>query len=327
MKLKTIFTAIYLCAGTFLSCTHESLTDREEENGTTDLSVVFAVEDMKTKTETEIDDELKLNGFFVALYEAETNTFIDSKIVNNPSPSQTTTDKVSAPTYSTNFENIPIGKSGKSVYAVVIANSGLVSLVAGSDIPANTTVTTTTLAPSTLVKAGKSGTVTLVLSTAINKTPTTITVPMTQLAARIDFVGVTVENNANTFTPTRISLSGGNAETLVSIYNNEAVENMVYQKLSDVSKTWLSGGTTSFYTYEYKPGLSLTMTITGNFSDSSQEKTFTLDVSELLRASNLTLTKGHLYKITGECQSTANPTIHWAIVDVEDITVNIPSFN
>ena len=324
MKLGTIITAFFLCAGTFASCTHESIMDQEKDE-VANLSVVFAVGEMKTKTDYTHPDsnETLVNEFFVALYDTN-NNFIDSKVVKDAKSSETVTDQDSknTPAYSVNFENIRIGKTGKNVYAVVVANSGLTTLKAGSDIPANTSVTTTTFTPAALVKAGKSETVTLSTpSTATNNKPTRITVPMTQLSARIDFMGVTVENS--TFTPTNLTLSGGNAKTLVSIYYNNDVENTEYMNLDNVSKSWSKEGAASFYTYEYKPGLSLSLTITGKFSGTSQSKTLNLDVTQLLATKDLILTKGHLYKITGKYVPAIHPTIVWSVEDWESGESNV----
>ena len=215
MRIVKLVSGISLTVLGLFSCTSEELIG-EQEQGDAALSVVLSVGDVSTKA---IDspatddgyaiataDEIKINDFYVAIFDAETNIKIAEKtIAATASSSDVTAVTIdSKPGYKVDFNDVYLRNlsADKKVYAMVIANaSSLYTTLSGYDNYSDyvdatkTAINTQFFEADKLAKAGKSDAAALVKGTTI-----TLTVPLTQLSARIDFGTISAVTKAGTET-------------------------------------------------------------------------------------------------------------------------------
>lgn len=215
MRIVKLVSGISLTVLGLFSCTSEELIG-EQEQGDAALSVVLSVGDVSTKA---IDspatddgyaiataDEIKVNDFYVAIFDGKTNIKIaDKTIAATASSSDVEVVTIdSKPGYKVDFNDVYLRNlsTGKQVYALVITNaSSLYTTLSGYDNysdyvdEAKTAINTQSFEADKLAKAGKSDAVALVTGTT-----TTLTVPLTQLSARIDFGTISAVTKAGTGT-------------------------------------------------------------------------------------------------------------------------------
>lgn len=210
MRIVKLVSGISLAVLGLFSCTSEELIG-EQEQGDVALSVVLSVGDVSTKA---IDspatddgyaiataDEIKINDFYVAIFDAKTNIKIADKTIAATASSDVTAVTIdSKPGYKVDFNDVYLRNlsADKKVYAMVIANaSSLYTTLSGYDNYSDyvdatkTAIDTQSFEADKLAKAGKSDAAALVKGTTI-----TLTVPLTQLSARIDFGTIGVETKA-----------------------------------------------------------------------------------------------------------------------------------
>lgn len=323
MKWNKILTMFFLGASLLSSCSQEALVEPNEEVLTADVSVAFAVQDVKTKAYTNATEaEIALADVYVALYDSE-NNFIKGQSVKSPtSYGEMTVSKSESsytiPAYKVTFKDIRTGKNGKLVYAVVVANAEITSEVELS----NPFFSELSDVGVPLVKAGKSDPI---LLTAEEGTPNlVIEVPMIQLAAGIRFMGIKDDEGEVVACSYSLIYTGINLSTDLNIFDNTKIQNTQFVKYGDDGHLVDSD---IFYTYEstdksFSPMLTVTVTYEG---ESNKDYKYEMSISEILKAQNLELIKGHLYSITGRLSS-RDLEMKWEVAEAKTIDVNVPDF-
>lgn len=261
MKIGNLICGICLVVLGLFSCTSEELIDTIE--GDASLSVVLTVKDVATTKAGDspiaTQDELTINDFYVAIFNKATGAKIDGKIISETTDVTPVTVNDTNSGYKVSFPEVH--RRQGEVFAVVVANASsiyekLSEIETYSDLQKSTSaINTLSFEAANLAKAG--------VSEAKNLTDgdQTLEVPLTQLCARIDFkeISVFTENGIGAnFKATRISYVA-NGETVV-LYTHDQ-KNSDYNALSGTIQKG-----SSFYTYEFPNGNSLTMTIEGTLS-------------------------------------------------------------
>lgn len=185
-------------AGGFTACVNEMPVEGPDGGQLGELSIVFAVGDIQTKAADgytyATDEEVHINDFHVALFDATSNARIgDKDILTSDASSYVTTEEQNKKAYQVSFSDIS-AKEHPSVYAVVIANykdkdKSLDFSSCGKFDDYKKVVNETSAFSDTtkLMKVGKSADTPISVGGA-NR----IIVPLTQLTARIDFKGVNI---------------------------------------------------------------------------------------------------------------------------------------
>ncbi|WP_368339922.1 fimbrial protein [Parabacteroides goldsteinii] len=235
MKMRNVISGIGLIVVGLFSCTSEEEIGPERSNSS--LSVVLSVGDIETtKTRTAADgydiataDEIKINDFYVAIFE-ENGTKIDDKVISTVSSEGVTSVTVNnLPGYQVFFKDIP-AKYGK-VFALIVANAESVYSTFEGYTQYNQyksgNVISTLSGDFVVDKLAKSG-ISKVVSIG-----TTLEVGLTQLSARIDF---------GTVKPVTKAVNGGNVEesdfSVLTIMPGSTIEALLK---SEVDKLSLSG--------------------------------------------------------------------------------------
>ena len=235
MKMRNVISGIGLIVVGLFSCTSEEEIGPERSNSS--LSVVLSVGDIETtKTRTAADgydiataDEIKINDFYVAIFE-ENGTKIDDKVISTVSSEGVTSVTVNnLPGYQVFFKDIP-AKYGK-VFALIVANAESVYSTFEGYTQYNQyksgNVISTLSGDFVADKLAKSG-ISKVVSIG-----TTLEVGLTQLSARIDF---------GTVKPVTKAVNGGNVEesgfSVLTIMPGSTIEALLK---SEVDKLSLSG--------------------------------------------------------------------------------------
>ncbi|RHJ86445.1 hypothetical protein [Parabacteroides sp. AM08-6] len=192
MKILNLISGICLLAVGLFSCTSEE--EIGPAKGNASLSVVFSVGDATTKAtlaegyKIATTDEIKINNFYVAIFAGD-GTKIDDATVSDVADA--TSVKVGElPGYQVSFQDVYVRH--KKVFALVVANASdnkLYSTFEGytnysqyTNINNDNVIETSIFEAGNLAKSGVSSTETLTSGTNL-----TLTVPLTQLTARIDF--------------------------------------------------------------------------------------------------------------------------------------------
>ena len=192
MKILNLISGICLLAVGLFSCTSEE--EIGPAKGNASLSVVFSVGDATTKAtlaegyDIATADEIKINNFYVAIFAGD-GTKIDDATVSDVADA--TSVKVGElPGYQVSFQDVYVRH--KKVFALVVANASdnkLYSTFEGytnysqyTNINNDNVIETSIFEAGNLAKSGVSSTETLTSGTNL-----TLTVPLTQLTARIDF--------------------------------------------------------------------------------------------------------------------------------------------
>ena len=192
MKIGNFISGICLVVLGLFSCTSEEVIESVEGNAS--LSIVLSVNDVTTKAELGVtDNESKINNFYVAIFN-EKGAKIDSKIISNTADESSDFISVTVnekPGYKVDFPEV--NRSQGKVFAVVVANA----LSVYSDLEACTTygqlassadiiIETNKFSDENLAKAGVSE------KKNFAEGNLTLTVPLTQLCARIDFGNISI---------------------------------------------------------------------------------------------------------------------------------------
>lgn len=201
MRVLNLIGGISLAVLGLFSCTSEEFIGEQGQGAA--LSVVLSVGDVSTKAidNPATDDgytiatanEIKINDFYVAIFDAATNTKIADKTIASTTSSSDVTEVTvdSKPGYKVDFSDVYLRNlsTEKNVYALIIANaSSIYTTLSGynnySDYvnATKTVIETQSFTADNLAKAGKSEAAALIIGTT-----TTLTVPLIQLSARIDF--------------------------------------------------------------------------------------------------------------------------------------------
>ncbi len=324
MKWNKILTMFFLGASFLSSCSQEALVEPNEEILTADVSVAFAVQDVKTKAYINaIGAETALSDVYVALYDSEDN-FIKGQSVVNPNLSGEITvgegkASYTVPAYKVTFEDIRTGKNGKQVYAVVVANAEVTS---AAEIAEPYSVENANTTGATLVKAGKSAPI--LLTAGKGTSNPVIEVPMIQLAAGIKFMGIMDDVGNAVSCDFTLSHSGINLSTDLDIFDNTRVQNTQF----NASESTSMKDATIFYTYEsVNESFSPMLTVVVTYDDEKDKNyIYNISISKVLEEQGLDLIKGHLYSITGRLSS-RDLEMEWKVIKAETIDVKVPDFN
>lgn len=214
MRVLNLIGGISLAVLGLFSCTSEEFIGEQGQGAA--LSVVLSVGDVSTKAidNPATDDgytiatanEIKINDFYVAIFDAATNTKIADKTIASTTSSSDVTEVTvdSKPGYKVDFSDVYLRNlsTEKNVYALIIANaSSIYTTLSGynnySDYvnATKTVIETQSFTADNLAKAGKSEAAALSIGTT-----TTLIVPLTQLTARIDFGTISAVTKAATGT-------------------------------------------------------------------------------------------------------------------------------
>lgn len=325
MKLKKILLLVGITCGGFLSCTSESIID-EPVIESQELSIILTTSNnLSTKAtvgEAPSSDEKNIDDCHVAIFDA------DGKRIYSKNFSEMG-DAGTDSKYTLNLGLVrTFGKGVKNITVYILANAGSYSLFDNcenySAYQEKGIVLTEKFQADRLLKAG-------LVSETFEYDPDDltgnvkeITVPLTQLSARVDFLGVEVEGQGAQVGGYSLSSSfvGINKKTSVTIYNNEIKENTV----EDLSTNSLElKESRSFYTYE---GGQIKILLDVDFASShngygATKKSYTLDLS------SKRFVKGNIYQIKGKINPALPSEIVWEVIPIpwKEIPVNIPGFN
>ncbi|WP_337941363.1 fimbrial protein [Parabacteroides sp.] len=194
MKIGNFISGICLVVLGLFSCTSEEVI--ESVDGNASLSIVLSVNDAATKAELGVtDNESKINDFYVAIFN-EKGTKIDSKIISSTADESGDFKSVTVnekPGYKVDFPEV--NRSQGKVFAVVVANassvySNLEACTTYEQLTSTSTadiiIETNQFSDENLAKAGVSEKKNLAEGNL------TLTVPLTQLCARIDFGNISI---------------------------------------------------------------------------------------------------------------------------------------
>lgn len=202
MKLKNIYLVFVL--GTIwglTSCSSEEMIDTPQ-NGEVTLSFALSVKDVQTKADPiATDDELKINNCHIAVFddqEGDTNKLITSfdfpegetKLDTNENGDYILSQSASIRTWgkSRKVKVLAIANIDGTDNEAITAFKGCATYKAYKDA----VVASSSFLPNNLVKVGETS------LTLTNGENATITIELTQLTARIDFVDIQVEREKTT---------------------------------------------------------------------------------------------------------------------------------
>lgn len=209
MKVKNIIIGMLVAIGALTSCTSEEPIEPQVNNG--DLSIVFSVKDTQTKAAADehytyaTTDEITIRNCIIAVFDGDITQSeadppcikyyegaIDSGDLVRVDPE--TSSKGEVPSYKYTLKDMKLeGVASKKISFLVIANSQNRSGAtvgegsAYSDFK-NLVETTTDFESDELVKVGYA-------VQEVTTSDNVVKVPLTQLTARIDFGGVTLDKN------------------------------------------------------------------------------------------------------------------------------------
>lgn len=209
MKMKNIIIGIFVAIGVLASCTSEDLIEPQVNNG--DVSIVFSVKDTQTKADANehytyaTTDEINIQNCIIAVFEGDIRkTESDPVCVKYYEGAigagdlvevgSETSAKGEVPSYKYTLKDMKLeGNASKQFSFLVIANSQNKS---GANVAEGVVYsefeklveTTTDFKASRLVKVGYA---VQELSASTN----VVKIPLVQLTARIDFGGVTLDEN------------------------------------------------------------------------------------------------------------------------------------
>lgn len=209
MKVKNIIIGMLVAIGALTSCTSEEPIEPQVNNG--DLSIVFSVKDTQTKAVADehytyaTTDEIKIRNCIIAVFDGDITQSeadppcikyyegaIDSGDLVRVDPE--TGSKGAVPSYKYTLKDMKFeGAASKKISFLVIANSQNRSGatvgegLAYSDFK-KLVETTTDFESNKLVKVGYA-------VQEVTTSDNVVKVPLTQLTARIDFGGVTLDKN------------------------------------------------------------------------------------------------------------------------------------
>lgn len=328
MKLKKILLLVGITCGGFLSCTSESIID-EPVIESQELSIILTTSNnLSTKTTVGVapsPKEKNINDCHVAIFDADGKRIYSENFLEMGEHVDTDSK------YTLKLGLVrTFGKGVKDITVYILANAGNYSMFDNcenySAYQEKGIVLTEKFQEDRLLKAG-------LVSETFEYDPDDlagnvkeITVPLTQLSARVDFGGVEVEGQGAQVGGYSLSSSfvGINKKTSVTIYNNEAKENTV----EDLSTNPISlelKESPSFYTYE---GGQIKILLDVDFSslhngDGATKKSYTLDLS------SERFVKGNIYQIKGKINPALPSKIVWEVIPIpwRETQVNIPGFN
>lgn len=248
MKLKKIFLLLGITIGGFLSCTSESVIE-ESLAGSQEVSILLTSGNVVTKAEEAPSDlERKINDCHVAIFNAEGARIFSTNFSSMGEPDATVNG---LPAYTLSLGDVrTFGRGVKSISVYVLANAGDYTMFDNcsnyAEYQQNGLVNTSVFSADNLVKTGlMSETLEYSESSAAKE----ICIPLTQLSARVDFLGVEVEG---------LSESGNGewqvaGEALVRQWN-EWPSTYREKANKEECKNWLtSNGDNGRYNSKHKP--------------------------------------------------------------------------
>lgn len=192
MKLKKIFLLLGITIGGFLSCTSESVIE-ESLAGSQEVSILLTSGNVVTKAEEAPSDlEKKINDCHVAIFNAEGARIFSKNFSSMGEPDA----KVNGlPAYTLSLGDVrTFGRGVKSISVYVLANAGDYTMFDNCSNYAgyqqNGLVNTSVFSADNLVKTGL---MSETLEYSESPVAKEICIPLTQLSARVDFLGVEVE--------------------------------------------------------------------------------------------------------------------------------------
>lgn len=209
MKVKNIIIGMLVAIGALTSCTSEEPIEPQVNNG--DLSIVFSVKDTQTKAAADehytyaTTDEIMIRNCIIAVFDGDITQSeadppcikyyegaIDSGDLVKVDPE--TSSKGAVPSYKYTLKDMKFeGAASKKISFLVIANSQNRSGATVGEGSAYSDFkklveTTTDFESDELVKVGYA-------VQEVTTSDNVVKVPLTQLTARIDFGGVTLDKN------------------------------------------------------------------------------------------------------------------------------------
>lgn len=245
MKVKNVIVGMFVAIGILTSCTSEDLIEPQVNNG--DISIVFSVEDIQTKVAADehytyaTTAEITIRNCIIAAFDGDiTQSEADPVCVKYYEGSIASGDLVEVgpetslkgevPSYKYTLKDMKLeGAASKKLSFLVIANSQNRSgaiVTEGSKYSdfKKLVEETTVFEADNLVKVGYA-------VQELTASGNVVKIPLTQLTARIDFGGVTLDENFEGSGGSESTTVNEGTEVFYEVPNDETIRGTLLKKL------------------------------------------------------------------------------------------------